>query len=304
MNGTGSGYDAGLIPDELEAIPQGYRLPAERQGTLERLGYDTYESFSYESKSQPLRKTAWVYVPYGYDPAKRYDVVYLSHGGWSNETTIMGADANPTSFKNVVDNAISDGRIEPVIPVMPTYNNMSPEDSGDYSLALRLTDNFHNELVGDLIPAVESKYSTYADDVTPDGLKRSRDHRTFGGFSMGGVNTWHTFQYCLPYFRNFIPMSGGAGFSGIQMVRIVREQGFGPGDFSIFAMTGTEDFAHDGFKRQVDELASAPDGTFALGSGEKGSNLAYRERQGYRHDGYASDEHTYNGLRFFAGGGR
>lgn len=220
------------------------------------------------------------------------------------ETTIVGTDANPTTFKNAMDNAISDGRIEPVILVMPNYINTSSEDSGDYSLALRLTDNFHNELVNDFIPAVESKYSTYADDVTPQGLQRSRDHRTFGGFSMEGVNTWHTFQYCLPCFRNFIPMSDGAGFSGNHMTRIARDQGFEPDDFFIFAVTGTEDFAHDGFRRQVGELASAPDGTFVLGSGEKRSNLAYREREGYRHDEYASDEYTYNGLRFFKGGGR
>ena len=99
-------------------------------------------------------------------------------------------------------------------------------------------------------------------------------------------------------------MSGGAGFNGSQMARIVHEQGFGPGDFFIFAMTGTDDFARDGFRRQIEELASAPDGAFVLGDGEEGSNLAFREREGYRHDGYASDEYTYNALRFFEGGGR
>lgn len=60
------------------------------------------------------------------------------------------------------------------------------------------------------MPAVETRYSTYADgDMSPEGLVRSRDHRAFAGFSMGGVNTWHAFQYCLPYFRWFNPMSGG-----------------------------------------------------------------------------------------------
>ena len=32
---------------------------------------------------------------------------------------------------------------------------------------------------------------------------------------------------------------------------------------------------------------------------EAEGNLSYREREGYRHNGAASDEYTYNGLRFF-----
>lgn len=299
VNATSDGYRNGIIPLQLESIPEGYRAPAAEQGTLERLDYDTYESFSYDSRTQPLRKTAWVYIPYGYDPAEKHDVLYLSHGGWSNETSLMGTDASPTTFKSVVDHAIADGLIEPIIMVMPTYNNTSPEDSGDYSLALRLTDNFHNELVNDLLPAVESKYTTYAEDVTPEGLRASRDHRAFGGFSMGGVNTWHSFQYCLGYFRNFMPMSGGAGFGGAEMAQLVRDQGFGPEDLFIFAMTGTEDFAHDGFRQQIAQLASTPDGTFVLSDNLSDGNLAYREREGYRHDGMAADEYTYNGLRLF-----
>lgn len=53
----------------------------------------------------------------------------------------------------------------------------------------------HNELLNDLIPAVESRYSTYAEDTTPVGIAASRDHRGFGGFSMGSVNMWCTFRY-------------------------------------------------------------------------------------------------------------
>ena len=119
----------------------------------------------------------------------------------------------PHSFKYVIDHAIEDGKIQPLIIVLPTYNNTSGEDSGNYSLALQLTDQFHNELLNDLVPAVESKYSTYAEDTTSDGLIASRDHRGFGGFSMGSVNTWCTFWYGLGYFRYFMPMSGGPAAS-------------------------------------------------------------------------------------------
>lgn len=54
----------GRIPETLELIPDEYRQPAEHKGTLNRLTYDTWESFSYEDHSQKLTKDAWVYLPY------------------------------------------------------------------------------------------------------------------------------------------------------------------------------------------------------------------------------------------------
>lgn len=295
-------YLSGIIPDELEYIPQGYENPAEQQGRLEKLTYDTWESFTYKQKTQKLTKEAWVYIPYGYSEDEKYNVFYLSHGGWSNETSLMGTDEAPRVFKNIIDNAIQDGKIKPLIIVLPTYNNTSEEDSGDYSLAIRLTNNFHNELVNDLIPAVESRYSTYAEDTTPEGLKKSRDHRGFGGFSMGSVNTWNTFRYCLDYFRYFMPMSGSYSLDGQYMADLVTEQGYTSKDFFIFAASGTNDFAYSAFKAQIMAMADNSGGMFKLANNEADGNMSFLEREGYSHDGKASDEYTYNGLRFFWSG--
>lgn len=292
----------GTVPDELEYIPDGYENPATQQGTLNKLTYDTWESFSYEQKSNKITKEAWVYLPYGYTDEEEYNVFYLSHGGWSNETTLMGTDDNPKSFKNVIDNAIQDGNIKPLIIVLPTYNNTSENDSSDYSLAIQLTNQFHNELVNDLIPAVESKYSTYAKDTTPQGLKESRDHRGFGGFSMGSVNTWNTFRYCLDYFRYFMPMSGSYTTDGEYMADLVRQQGYSAQDFFIFAASGTDDFAYSAFKAQIMAMANNSGGMFKLAKNESEGNMSFLEREGYKHDAKATDEYTYNGLRFFWNG--
>ena len=282
----------GTVPDELEYIPDGYENPATQQGTLNKLTYDTWESFSYEQKSNKITKEAWVYLPYGYTDEEEYNVFYLSHGGWSNETTLMGT----------VDNAIQDGNIKPLIIVLPTYNNTSENDSSDYSLAIQLTNQFHNELVNDLIPAVESKYSTYAKDTTPQGLKESRDHRGFGGFSMGSVNTWNTFRYCLDYFRYFMPMSGSYTTDGEYMADLVRQQGYSSHDFFIFAASGTDDFAYSAFKAQIMAMANNSGGMFKLVKNESEGNMSFLEREGYKHDAKATDEYTYNGLRFFWNG--
>ena len=203
------------IPKKLQEIPADYYTEADRQGSLVELKYETYESRNYEQKSRKLNKRAIVYLPYGYSENERYNVFYLMHGGWSNETTWLGTPERPGTFKNVIDHAVSDGKMKPFIIVCPTYNNESPSDSGDYTLAYgTLTVNYHNELMNDLIPAVEGTYSTYADNVTPEGIKASRDHRAFGGFSMGSVATWHTFLNCLDAFRYFMPSSGAIDSTG------------------------------------------------------------------------------------------
>lgn len=302
ISNTQSANLSGTVPDELEYIPDGYENPATQQGTLNKLTYDTWESFSYEQKSNKITREAWVYLPYGYTDEEEYNVFYLSHGGWSNETTLMGTDDNPKSFKNVIDNAIQDGNIKPLIIVLPTYNNTSENDSSDYSLAIQLTNQFHNELVNDLIPAVESKYSTYAKDTTPQGLKESRDHRGFGGFSMGSVNTWNTFRYCLDYFRYFMPMSGSYTTNGEYMADLVRQQGYSSQDFFIFAASGTDDFAYSAFKAQIMAMANNSGGMFKLAKNESEGNMSSLEREGYKHDAKATDEYTYNGLRFFWNG--
>lgn len=288
---------SGTIPEELEYVPEGYEQPAEHPGTLEKLEYQTWESLSYEDHTKPLTKTAWIYLPYGYSKNAQYNILYLSHGGWSNETTIMGTPDDPHAFKHIMDHAIEDGKIRPLIIVLPTYNNTSESDSGSYSLALRLTNNFHNELVNDLIPAVESKYSTYAASTDGVGLAASRDHRAFGGFSMGAMNTWRTFEHCLDYFRYFAPSSGGPIGDGKYMTNIVRNSGHSVNDFFLFTASGTEDFAYSGFKSGV--MAMAKTDVFTLAVNEESGNLSFREREGYTHDGNAANEYMYNALRFF-----
>ena len=119
------------IPEELEVISAEYRKSAAQEGVLVKLDYETWESFSYDQHSQKLLKTAWVYLPYGYDESQAYNIFYLSHGGWSNEETVLGTDRQPSELKYAVDHAIQDGRIKPVILVCPTYNNTSGRDSWD-----------------------------------------------------------------------------------------------------------------------------------------------------------------------------
>ncbi len=282
-----------VAPEELLEIPPGYNAPCDRPGTLERFEYNTFEAFSYEDRSRPLGKDAIVYVPAGYDAGLRYNVVYLMHGGWSNQTTFLGTPQSPSAFKNQIDHAMEDGVIEPCLIVCPTYNNTSPDDAADFSLALELTARWPQELVNDLTPAIESSYSTYAEGSDPQQLKASRDHRAFMGFSMGSVTTWHVFEQYLAYFRYFAPASGNAG-SGSYWAGTVERQGFGSDDFLIIAATGTEDFNGRAFTALMEDMARDP--MFREGFGEDGTNLIFRIGESEGHDRHAASRYMYNAM--------
>ena len=75
-----------------------------------------------------------------------------------------------------------------MIFVMPTY--VYSREELEQARATALT--FYKELINDLIPAVEGQFRTYAADLTAEGIRRSRGHRAFGGFSLGSVAAWRS----------------------------------------------------------------------------------------------------------------
>lgn len=60
-----------VIPDELLDIPSDFYQESNEKGVLEEVYYSTYESFSYEEKTESLDKRAIVYIPYGYNESKK-----------------------------------------------------------------------------------------------------------------------------------------------------------------------------------------------------------------------------------------
>jgi enterochelin esterase-like enzyme len=117
----------------------------------------------------------WIYTPPGYDPRAQslYPVVYLLHGfGDREEAWIDAGRAN-----TIVDNLIAQGRIKPVIVVMP-YGHPVPLKSRDYEsgYAERNTAALQKDLIGQVIPLVEGDYR-----ADPRAEKRA-----IVGLSMGG----------------------------------------------------------------------------------------------------------------------
>lgn len=117
----------------FEEIPENYRQEAKNAGTMETISYQTDDGV----------KEAYVYLPYGYDESDvetRYEIVYLMHGGGGDIATYFGTPDSPTYLKYAVDHLIEDGRIEPVIVVLPTFYPNGDSDSSVANAASRVAD--------------------------------------------------------------------------------------------------------------------------------------------------------------------
>ena len=166
----------------------------EEAGRVEEL---VYETKAYATDGRAVTKKALVYLPYGYDESKAYNILYLMHGTGDDENYWLQTHA---VNKVMLDRLIAAGEIEPLIVVTPTF--YVEDDCKDGLDAL--TFSFREELRQDLMPAVESTYSTWAVTTDDAGFAASRDHRAFAGLSRGAVTTAHA-ALCgsLDYFSYF-----------------------------------------------------------------------------------------------------
>lgn len=255
---------------EFKTLPNEYKAESQNQGTIESMEY-TVANLDNGTDVKKLN----VYLPYGYDDSNtntKYNVLYLMHGGGEDETLLFGGPGQSKEMKRILDNMIANGDIEPLIVVTPTFNG------GKDDTAL-----FHEELVNDIIPLVETKYNTYAGNGDLDDLKASRDHRAFGGFSMGAVTTWYTYINCLDYFKYFIPLSGDcwaisetAGESKAMetaeyLANVAKEKGYGPEDYYLFCATGDLDIAYPNMSPQIEAMKQLTDTFVYSGDTNKGN---------------------------------
>ena len=204
-----AGHEAqGQARDELWAVPAKYDAEeSEQAGTVEEVVYDTK---AYATDERDVKKTAYVYLPYGYSEEKEYNILYLMHGTGDDEKYWL--KTNPYN-KTMLDNMIADGDIEPLIVVTPTFY-VEDDCADDLD---QLTYSFAKELRNDLMPEIESVYSTYAKSADDEGFAESRDHRAFAGLSRGAVTMYHS-ALCqsLDYFHGS-GHSAEAGQTGLHL---------------------------------------------------------------------------------------
>src|SRR5262249_19212831 len=151
-------------PGKVPVAPKGFDA---RRDKIERGKIDTVE---YDSKTVGSKRKLVVYTPPGYVKDTKYPVFYLLPGAGGNEGhwTKLGAAAT------ILDNLYADKKLVPMIVVMPNGTvNVGGKGGGK---GKDFTSGFEKELLGDIIPTVESRYA-----VLP-----GPENRALAGLSMGG----------------------------------------------------------------------------------------------------------------------
>ena len=277
---------------------------ADYRGTIERVCYT-----STDADGKTVEKYANVYLPYDYDQAdagRKYDILYLMHGGRGNPDSWL--DSCP--FKNMLDCCFSETDVRPFIVVFPGYYREVPVivDLAHMEKERQLVCDFAAEAVKELLPAVESRVHGWAESVDDAGLRASRAHRAFGGFSMGAVATWFEFLRNLPYFSVFLPLSGDCW--AVEMLggksrpaetaaalALAAEASVSAGDdFRIFSATGSEDSAFANMGPQIEEMKRLP--VFRFSKDPAKGNLHYEIARGAVHSYDRVLNYTYSYLPF------
>src|SRR5262249_23714093 len=146
-----------LNPDDVPAFPE---PPSGFDAERSDAPHGRLEMITYESKSVGTTRKMLVYTPPGYTTEKKYPVLYLLHGIGGDETE-WRRFARPNV---VVDNLIAEGKVRPMIVVMPNgraQKNDRPE--GNIYAAAPAFAAFEQDLLKDVIPTIEARYSVLPD---------------------------------------------------------------------------------------------------------------------------------------------
>lgn len=139
------------------------------------IAHGNIDTISYPSKTVGVKRKALLYTPPGFSKNKKYPVLYLLHG--------IGGDPNEWLYGGnpqvILDNLYADGKIVPMIVVMPNGRAMKddrPVGNVFDSVKVQAFATFEKDLLNDLIPYIEKTYPVLKD----------RESRAIAGLSMGG----------------------------------------------------------------------------------------------------------------------
>jgi enterochelin esterase-like enzyme len=168
--GAGFGGPIVLGPEDVAAFDE---PPAGIDKVRDDIPHGKLEMTEYDSKTVGTTRKMQVYTPPGYTAETKYPVLYLLHGIGGDETEWQRF-AKPNIL---LDNLIADGKAVPMIIVLPNGRAQKNDRAeGDVFRSAPAFAAFEQDLLQDVIPTIESRYSVQAD----------REHRALAGLSMGG----------------------------------------------------------------------------------------------------------------------
>lgn len=179
-----SSYAADTLPNPRDAFSRPITLgpddkqvfkdpPAGFNIKRDNIPHGKLEMIEYYSKTVGTKRKMQVYTPPGYSNKNKYPVLYLLHGIGGDETE-WERFCKPSI---ILDNLIADGKSSPMIIVMPNGRAQKNDRAeGDVFATAPAFAVFERDLLDDVIPAIQSRYSTYT----------NKENRALAGLSMGG----------------------------------------------------------------------------------------------------------------------
>lgn len=131
----------------------------------------------YKSKTLNKPRRLHVWTPAGFENSSEpLPVLYLIHGGGDTDNAWSGVGC--AGF--ILDNLLAEGKIDPMIVVMP--NGSIDVPGGNFMDEVPL---FAEDMMTSIIPFIEENYP----------VKTDKDSRAIAGLSMGGMETLETALY-------------------------------------------------------------------------------------------------------------
>jgi enterochelin esterase-like enzyme len=185
--------------------------PSEFLYEYENIEYPSPIKVTYYSKTTNSNRPLNIILPKNYNKNKKYPVLYLLHGLFGDEDSLIDEDLG---LINIVTNLIDDELIKEIIIVFP--NEYAPEEGKRVMATVCKEyfdgyDNFIYDLINDIMPYMESNYAVAV----------GRENTAIAGFSMGGRNSLYI-GYKRPdlfgYVGAFSPAPGvvpGKDYNGV-----------------------------------------------------------------------------------------
>ncbi len=121
----------------------------------------------------PYTRRVGVYLPPGYDSAKRYPSAYLLSGFTGRGTMMLNETAWGENIQQRLDRLIATGEIQPLIVVLP---DCFTRYGGSQYINSEGTGQYEDYFIQELVPYIDAHYATIA----------ARERRGVAGKSSGG----------------------------------------------------------------------------------------------------------------------
>lgn len=194
----------------------------------------------YWSETLGTMRRLHVWTPAGYEKSSgKLPVLYLVHGGGDTDNSWPGVGAAGL----ILDNLMAEGKMEPMIVVMPNGSIEMPD--GNFMGEVPL---FAKDMITSIIPFIENNYKVHNDQA----------HRAMAGLSMGGMETLEVtlnypemFSYVWVLSSSFAP--GNKEVYEYERKRLKKEAARYNKNFKqlVFTQGGPSDIAYNNCKETL-----------------------------------------------------